>query len=245
MKIVFAAVALTMAPLAAFGADLGLRKSYPASPQTPAAPTWTGAYVGVNGGWGYGMVKDPYVTPAYGALKESGWLGGAQVGYNHQIGDYVFGLEADYALGRATGNKPNLQSTDFGAYHLNGKASVESTFESFGSLRARAGVAMNSVLLFATAGYAFGVNKITASALGTYTVSGASKPASDAGADKKRMDGWTLGGGAEYAFSQHVSGKVEYLYADLGKATVFNNTWAEDQIRTKFNLIRAGVNYHF
>ena len=101
MKIFIAAAALCILPCAAMAADLGLRKSYLPGAETPApAPSpWTGAYAGVNAGGGFGRVTDPTVTPLTGAIKSGGVLGGLQVGYNQQVGDFVFGLEADYALG--------------------------------------------------------------------------------------------------------------------------------------------------
>ena len=77
MKIVFAAIALSMAPVVALAADLPGRKPSPAPAQEQAATNWTGAYAGLNAGWGFGSVKDPYVTPVIGSIKPSGVLGGA------------------------------------------------------------------------------------------------------------------------------------------------------------------------
>jgi outer membrane immunogenic protein len=247
MKIVIAAIVLTISSVAALAADLGLRKTYPASQETLASTkaSWTGAYAGLNGGWVSGDTSDLYVTPAFGKIGSAGGLGGAQVGYNHQFGDFVLGVEADYALARADGDKrlPNIQN--FGVYKLTGSAEIRSSLESFGSVRARAGVAMNSALIYASAGYAFGRNKITASGSGTYTDNNVTSSDVAAGKSSNWMNGWAVGAGVEYAFSQHLSGKVEYLHADLQKATIFKDSWAEDRILTKFNILRAGVNYRF
>jgi outer membrane immunogenic protein len=245
MKLRHAAVALILAPALAQGADLGLRKSYPASPETTAPAPWTGPYLGVTAGAVFGTIKDPYVTQTLGALATSGALGGMALGYNHQIGEFVVGLEADYALARARGHKSDQQVQDFGAYRLTGSASVRSTLESFGSIRARAGLSWSSAMLFATAGYAFGRNTIAASATGTYVKDDVVWAASSAGSDSKWMNGWVLGGGVEYPFTANISGKLEYLYADLGKTTVFKSTWAEDGVSNKVNILRAGVNYRF
>lgn len=76
--------------------------------------------------------------------------------------------------------------------------------------------------------------------------------------------GWTAGGGVEWApaFLPNVSAKVEYLFVDLGSRTLampgvlasgaflpggaFAGGFfvAEDHVRTRFHVVRAGVNYH-
>ncbi len=243
LKRFIVSIALTVVPMVAQGADLGLRKSYPPSAEAaPAGSNWTGAYVGLNGEWGQGAIKDRYLSPQLGAFKPTGWLGGLQAGYNHQIGDVVLGVETDYALGDVTGTqKQELNSGQpFGF-----TGAVGTTLSSFGSIRARAGVAMNSALFFATGGYAFGLTRVTASGAATFRSNSLTQTSNAAASDSKWMNGWVLGGGMEYAFSQHLSGNVEYLYADLRKATVFKNTWAEDEILHKVSFVRAGVNYHF
>ena len=58
--------------------------------------------------------------------------------------------------------------------------------------------------------------------------------------------GWTAGGGLEYAFKGAWSAKVEYLYADLGKASCDVATCGTaNDVTFKTNLVRAGLNYHF
>ena len=246
MKISFAAIALCMAPVIGFAADLPDRKAASAPGQAPALTTWTGAYAGLNAGWGFGTVKDPYVTPVVGSIKTSGVLGGMQLGYNHQVGGFVFGVEADYAMANMKGDvSGSINGAAVGNYRISGSASASSTLESFGTVRARAGVTMDSALFYATGGYAYGRNKIKATGAGTYTIGGVTKSLSDAGSDSKTMNGWALGAGVEYAITSKLTGKLEYIYADLGKATVFRGGWAETQVSNKVNIIRAGVNYRF
>ena len=229
---IFIAAALCLAPITAMAADLGLRKTYlpGADAPAPAASPWTGAYVGVNAGGGFGRATDPTVTPVTGAIESGGVLGGVQVGYNQQVGGFVLGLEADYALAHVKGDV----SASPPAFGLTGTATAQSKLDSFGTVRARAGVAMNSALLFATGGWAFGRNTITLSGSSFAAVS-----------DTQSMSGWTLGGGVEYALMQNMTAKLEYLYADLGKTTFYKGQWAQNEISNKVNIIRAGVNYRF
>ena len=234
MKVFITAAALCLAPFTAMAADLGLRKTYlpGADAPAPTASPWTGAYAGVNAGGGFGRVKDPIVTPVTGDIKSSGVLGGLQVGYNQQVGGFVFGVEADYALAHVKGDI-TASAPSFG---LTGTATAAaaSKLDSFGTVRARAGVAVNSALLFATGGWAYGHNKMTVSGSSIATVS-----------DSQWMSGWTLGGGVEYAFASNLTGKLEYLYADLGKSTFSNAILGSTQVSNKVSIIRAGVNYRY
>jgi outer membrane immunogenic protein len=102
---------------------------------------------------------------------------------------------------------------------------------------------MNSALLFATGGWAYGRNKITTSGTLTDAVSGASL--SFTNASSKSMSGWTLGSGVEYAFMQNVTAKLEYLYADLGTSTFSAGEFGSTPVSNTVSIIRAGVNYRF
>ena len=246
LKVIIAVAALCLAPFTAMAADLGLRKTYLPGADTPATPAspWTGAYAGVNAGGGFGTVKDPTVTPVTGDIKTGGVLGGLQVGYNHQVGSFVLGVEVDYALAHLKGDvSASVNHFIFGGGDWSGAAKAESRLESFGTVRARAGVAMNSALLFATGGWAYGRNKIMTSGTLTDAVSGESLGFTNP--DPKWMSGWTLGAGVEYAFMQNVTAKLEYLYADLGKSTFSSGAFGSTPVSNKVSIIRAGVNYRY
>ena len=243
-----AATALCLAPFTAVAADLGLRKSYLPGADTTAtsASHWTGAYAGVNAGGGFGRVTDPDAGSGSDVIKTNGALGGLQVGYNHQVGDYVVSLEADYAVAKVKGHlSQSVTGLVIGGFGVSGNGDIESRLESFGTIRARAGVALNSALLFATGGYAYGRNKITASASATVTGPSGGGTGAASFSDSQWMSGWTLGGGVEYAFTPNISSKLEYLYADLGKSTFYKGTLMETKVANKVSIIRAGVNYRF
>ncbi len=148
-KILLASVALFGFAGAASAADLPVRSAPPA-PIVAAAPifTWTGFYVGVNAG--YGWSNDDFdAIDAADVDDDGGFVGGAQVGYNYQIGSFVVGLEGD------------IQYADFGAdgtFDLDGDGAFTDDFDSsdwFGTVRARAGVAFGQALIYATGGFAF------------------------------------------------------------------------------------------
>jgi outer membrane immunogenic protein len=167
--------------------------------------SWARPYLGVNLGYAWGSV-------ANNPTKPSGFVGGVQAGYNWQSGAFVFGLEGDI---QATGAEETFAPWKF-------------SNPWFGTVRGRAGYALNNILFFGTGGLAFGELRAT-----TF---GASEAHTNAG--------WTLGAGAEVGldFAPNWSAKVEYLYVDLANSN-FVITGASNGYR--FGLIRAGVNYRF
>ncbi|MBM1171575.1 outer membrane protein [Microvirga arabica] len=203
---------------AAHAADLPMRSAPPA-PIVAAAPvfTWTGFYVGVNAGYGWNTNDDDVVIPGVGTFEaddEGGFVGGGQVGYNYQIGSFVLGLETDIQYADIGGDN------DFGGILDDGDSDSW-----FGTVRARAGVALDRALIYVTGGLAYGeVNN------GFYTSDDVSV-------------GWTLGGGVEYAFTNNLTAKVEGLYVNLEQDDDLPVIAGRDE--TEFGVVRAGLNYKF
>ncbi|WP_052954624.1 outer membrane protein [Microvirga vignae] len=210
-KILLASVALLGLTAAASAADLPSRRA--PAPVVAAVPvfTWTGFYVGVNAGYGWSDDDLDGVDFADDD-DDGGFVGGAQVGYNYQIGSFVVGLEGD------------IQFADFGregAFTFVDPVTGDTftgdldSSDWFGTVRARAGVAFGQALIYATGGFAF---------------------ADDA-------NGWTVGGGLEYAFTNNLSAKIEGLYVSLdGDNDDFDFDFDND---TDFGVVRAGLNYRF
>src|SRR5213593_3854644 len=103
----------------------------------PAGYNWTGFYVGANLGYQWGSVTNFPANPA-------GIAGGVQVGYNWQIGQFVFGAETDLQLSGA--------DDTFAAFKFSNPW--------FGTLRGRAGWALGNVLLYGIAGLAYGGGRV-------------------------------------------------------------------------------------
>ena len=223
-----------------FAADLPARKSA-VSPAPVAVSTWNGFYLGVNGGYGWASEKDPYVTPVIGSFQPKGGLFGVQAGYNHQIGKYVVGLEADYAWASMSDSYTIAGATVLNGSTLSASAGLKTEQKSLGSVRARVGYDFNNLLVYATGGYAYGSNKITASGAATWQNVTWSAQAGNS----QTHTGWVIGAGTEYALTSNVSAKLEYLYADLGKKTYWGGTVVADKVSLTSSVVRAGLNYKF
>lgn len=171
----------------------------PAAAQAAQPHSWSGPYGGIN--LGDDWIGDLPVLQNRGL--PSGTLAGLQVGYNLGIGKIVLGVESDLAL-------PNLlNSPSCGGTVILCDDSSNLGEEFVGSLRLRAGFAMDRLLIYGTGGYAYSslVTQLATPGFGSSTF----------------RSGWTIGGGAEYALGDHASIGLEYrnttyrhIDADLG-----------------------------
>jgi outer membrane immunogenic protein len=202
----------------AAAADMARPVPYYKAPPAYAPYSWTGFYVGLNGGGAFGNSN----WDSTGNRNISGGLVGGTVGYNYQWGRAVFGVEGDIDWADINGSTNN-------GCPLGCKTS--DTWLS--TVRGRIGYAADRFMPFVTGGAAFG--DIRASTPGF-------------AASSSTNAGWTLGGGLEGAITQNWTAKVEYLYVDLGKFNCGLNCGAgfvNDNVSFHTNILRAGVNYKF
>ena len=205
-RIALGAVVLIAASWAASAqsADLGNRPSYMYNKPVFSKDSWAAPYLGGNLGWAWGSVDNSLPQP-------SGLAGGVQGGFNwHPAVEWVVGIEGDI---QATGASDTFAPWKF-------------SNPWFGTVRGRAGYLFNNILLYGTAGLAFG--ELTGQTFGL--------------SESHTNVGWTAGLGAEFMFAPSWSTKLEYLYVDLNDST-FTITGVPNGYR--FGLFRAGVNYHF
>ncbi len=224
MKLFAAAIAVSVIAGPALAADLPSIKGPPAYIPPPPVFTWSGFYVGGQVGyqWGYSSSNVPGFDSA--TYNPNGVLGGAHVGYNYQVGQFVVGLEGDVNGSSYYGSGVSPLANSYG------------TDENLdGSVRARVGVAWDRALVYATGGAAFG------SFQNTYT--------SASGTDSRYATrvGWTVGGGVEYAIDNNWSVRAEYRYTDFSSFSQYSPTalGATVSQRETDNRVQAGFSYKF
>ena len=218
---------------AAYAADLPSRSAPPVYVPPPPIFTWTGVYLGGQIGYQWGK-SSTGLTAAGGTLGEPGYspngvIGGAHIGYNWQVAQFVLGLEGDVDGAGYRGS-----AVDAGTGLL---FTTRETVE--GSVRGRIGYAWDRVLIYGTGGVAF------ASIRNGYTnqITGASDTFTTG------RVGWTAGGGLEYALTNNWSVRAEYRYTDFGSYSQFlaNSTVGTFSARKHEtdNAVRVGFSYKF
>jgi outer membrane immunogenic protein len=232
---------LAIALLAVTGFSVGFASMASAADLPVKAPVmapaynWTGFYIGIEGGGGWGSTRHTNAVSGNNSGTDNnltGGLVGGTYGYNWQFGSWVIGFEGDISW---TGI-----SDTFGINAFCGSSTPCITnLRWLGTDRARLGYAWDRYLVFATGGVAYGgVNAYIANnALNTSN-------------ETHTRAGYTVGGGIEAMLAPHWSAKLEYLYVNFGDNKnytyigVFNNGAAENVLVTS-NIVRAGLNYKF
>jgi outer membrane immunogenic protein len=214
-----AIVAMTTSSLAA---DLAARP-YTKAPPPIAAPiyNWTGFYIGGHVGGAFGG-ENNILAPGFtgGNSNDGVFMSGVQIGYDNQFApNWVFGLEANYSF-LDTNDNPFVN-------------------RGLGSVTGRLGYTWGPSLLYVKGGYAWADSRLT-NGFGGGTFSDW---------DGGGRDGYTVGAGLEYMFTQNWSGKIEYQYYDFGTRNALFTTPAGVVTAVGFrndeHTIKAGLNYRF
>lgn len=238
------AAALSLFATGAMAADLAARPYVKAPIVVDPVWSWTGFYVGANGGysWGRSRTDVSYYNTATGAaiappagsitnasFDMNGGIAGGQAGYNWQSANWVYGLEGDLQWSGERGSAgyscaavaivagaclPGLTFLPVAA--AGGTTlTIDQHLQWFGTLRGRVGIlATPKVLFYGTGGLAFGEIKTTGTLTG-FTPAGVA--VASIGSSSTTRAGWTVGVGVEGKITREWSAKLEYLYMDLGR----------------------------
>ena len=206
--IIATTVALTAAS-AAFGADaVSQVPAAPVAVETMPAFSWSGPYVGVHGGYGWGKGD---ATAADGNSSDNfdgGRIGGF-AGYNWQLSNgFVAGVEGDV-------------NYDWNENSYTGGFDMDTGFS--GSVRGRVGFAMDRALVYAAGGW-------------TATNVSLDGPVSD----DEMLNGWTVGAGVDFAFTDSMFGRLEYRFNDYGSGNLNGAEVDFDQ-----HVINVGIGVKF
>jgi len=226
-------------------------KAPPPVAPVPALYSWTGFYVGVHAGgawadtdWFYPcsatnlLIASP-CNLASGGHSGSSWLAGGQVGFNYQVGRWVWGIEAEFSGTEIKGS--NLDAA-FPTQEF-----LHSRTDFIGTVAPRVGVAWDRTLLYVKGGAAWTHDK--------YWLTAVQAPFAGetfATGDATRW-GWMVGVGVAYAFAQNWSVKAEYNYMDFGTERVFfasnglvpSQPNFDEDIRRTAQVVKVGLNYKF
>jgi iron complex outermembrane receptor protein len=238
--------------------------------KAPAATAWSwaGFYLGGTVGYGWGKSKTDTVFSEIASTSQlmatssanrlDGAIGGAQAGYNWVAGHLIAGVEADLNY---SGQRAGLASACPGEVcnpalvGVVSDPSVQAAFEQsqklewFATLRGRLGAIITpGTIAYVTGGLAVGEVMTAGTVFG---FNGDGNPVNTIVSSHNTKAGWTAGGGLEARLFGNWTGKLEYLYLDLGSVTTVPTPAAGSTVAAAFNsrvtdnLVRLGINYKF
>jgi len=222
-----AGAAISVGALAtASAADLPARGPVYKAPAVVPVFSWTGCYVGAQGGWAWARTGyDLGVPPAAGTgtgFDADGGVAGGHVGCNYQFNQFVVGIEGDGEWTNLRGNDAGFAGT---IDQINGRWQA--------SIRGRAGYAFGPTMVYATGGAAwlnvdYSLPNITGEVV------------------NNTLQGWTVGAGIEHYFAPQWSVRAEYRYARYdSQGFVFATAVPRTLNVTDTNTVRAGISYKF
>jgi outer membrane immunogenic protein len=257
------AAALLATPLAASAADVAVPTPVYKAPAAAVTSAWTGFYIGGHIGDDFARNATAAVDPAdtatanhFGGTLTDGFVtrnfdasgrgisGGAQIGYNWQVKQVLFGLETDLS---GTGAKASQDVIT----NLPGSASSENIYSAkidwYGTARARLGLLVVPALLaYGTGGVAYGsVHRQYSFGFPT------GAPIETTFADSQNLlhVGWAAGGGLEWALGNHFSLRGEYLFVHLNGDTFSTSMTtgfcnSSPLLQCNFNVKGGGIDEH-
>jgi outer membrane immunogenic protein len=202
--------------------------------------SWTGCHLGGHAAGFWGRQEWVNKTPggdffgqSLGDHGQDGWAAGVQAGCDYQsdVG-MVIGIEGNYAWTDAEGSHPSARETGV-FYH--------SDVKSLASVTGRLGYGWDRVLGFVKGGVGWERDAYWATTLMLGTAYTANQTRS----------GWTVGAGAEYAFTSHLSAFLEYSHYDFGEPGVGLTPQVAGlrrglvDLKETSEVLRAGINLRF
>lgn len=239
----------------AMAADMGVR----AAPVyvAPVAPTWTGFYAGLNGGWGWSNFNGTFaaagpvaLATGFGPLPSlsthnNGGVFGGQLGYNWQAANWVFGVEGDMDAASINGTQQAVFPS--GTAPFTDGVQFKENVNWLATVRGRLGYTWGPGMIYITGGGAW--ENATVKALASEGFVGASA----AGNFTFTKSGWTIGTGYEWMLAPNWTVRGEYLYYGfsgnngntVGFAGAPGSTFTVASNKQNISVFRVGLNYKF
>lgn len=186
-------------------------------PPPPLPAIWQGLYLGAHGGWAFGRVADRIGD----TIDLSGGILGLHLGYNHQMGNWVLGLEGDVSWSGAEGGRTYA-----------GPVVVDAFSDWHSSLRLRAGYAVGNTLFFLTGGVAF-ANLDLGASNGLVEIR-----------SSDTFVGYAVGGGLEMKLAPNLTGRIEAIHYGFGERSLAFPT-GKLPVDLDFTTVRAGISWQF
>ncbi len=218
-------------------------KDQPIPPPPPGVipvPFWQGFYAGghIGGAWANidGASNVLFVGSGSQILTDrnvstSGFFGGAQIGYNFQAANFLYGIEADLGGMDIGGNHTFTVANPTRSLIVSGSGGW------YGDITTRGGLIYGNALLYAKGGFAFFGGGVTLD-----------DDFDSIHQNSGTFAGWTIGAGIEYMLNPNWTIKVEYLYYDFSNnnfSCCFNSSTGRLDNSLTANTVKLGFNFIF
>ena len=217
--------------IAAAAAILAATTAIPFAAQAQGNGTdqWSGFYAGLNAGGLWSSTSASIVENNTGGGfngTSSGFVGGAQAGYNYLIGPVLLGGEIDFQGSTLTGGVTGGAGPSF--------ISATQSIPWFSTFRARVGYPVGSVMPYLTGGAVWGQQRLAGfdSQFGSFD-------------NSSNFWTYTFGGGVEGHINDRWSAKLEYLWIGSPDTPLSTPGTTSISERSIGNLVRVGFNYRF
>lgn len=224
MKQLFFCLSISLLTAPAFAADVSVGDA-----PVGVVPgfTWTGGYLGGQVGYAWDDGGGHQVGgPGFTHIEPEGFIGGVYLGYNYQMSNnIVLGAEIDVIYSDVDGDGQAYQGPGVPAPGI----IISQELNWSAAARARLGYAVDRFLPYIAGGVTFGDIDLSSPVV--------------SGSVGDTFSGWTIGAGAEYAFTDNVIGRAEYRYSDFGSEIM--QVGAEAEVDLTTNEIRFGIAYKF
>lgn len=243
----------------ASAADIAAKAPAPV-PYVPP-PIWTGFYVGGQLGWGWATSQLTNVTATSSfpagfvepSVSSNGPLAGFYAGYNYQLNNqFLVGVDGDISWTDITGQlkesaaliDPHSGSADTLIHH--------DQIDWITTVTGRLGYVTGDWLWFAKGGWAWA--RFAGNTQNYLTTGAAAGSLVGLGSAAQTRDGWTVGGGVEWAFATHWSAKLEYDYIDFQTANYTSTdvnlgtgvfTYPAKSATSSVSIFKGGVAFRF
>jgi len=226
----------------------------------------SGAYFGVNGGYGGGEIisYNQIITaggitgPSTTTSRAGGPVAGGQIGYNFIVArNFLVGAEADFDWSNITNQQGNVTLWGGNSTAASASNSSSTGLNWLGTARIRVGYLSGSFMPYLTGGLAYGMAISQDQLNNTQPINNGTFVQWHYSNLSKISAGWAAGAGVEYALNSDWSLKTEYLYSQVGSAPPNSTEFIYFPGSTPFaavsygqnspigvHQVRVGINFH-
>ncbi|MGE4253190.1 MAG: outer membrane protein [Parvibaculaceae bacterium] len=194
----------------------------PAADVVEPQVSWTGLYIGVNGGAGAVVNRieaDDLAGLDFDGIGGDGILGSLMAGFNWQVGDsFVIGIQGDIGLSDMKSKLDVFSDIDLGGIEVDAEIEAEAKMDWFADASLRLGwLPSPDTMIYVIGGYSYAHFKAEASGEGFIQLGDLQTEFIFDEKAKENFDGFHVGTGIESMLTENLTLRAEYRYTQYSK----------------------------